>query len=162
MSLYYHGTNLDGALGIAKYGAILSRWDQEILRLQFAAAEGQDLHLTEGETVEALALRLASSPFHVHEIEHRVKCVSISKSIRVPIMTAAVEEKRGLGGVVLGFEFSEVPKGYETSSTIYVPRKVSIDGLKELHITRDLSPGARKNLEQAFVKYSHKYIFTLF
>ena len=157
MNLYYHGTNLDGALGIARYGAILSRWDQEILGLQTAIAAGQILKLAKDETLEDVALRLASVGFSAEEIEQKVKSVAISTE-RIALMNARVHERKHSGGVVLGFE---LPMN-ESSEIVFVPRSVSIDGLKEIQVFTTLARVENKEFDKlrtAFKKYSPSYVY---
>ncbi len=166
MGFYYHGTNLQGALGIAKQGAILSPWDIEILRFQAAVAEGKDLNLKEGETIEDVALRISSRGFSPFDIEHRVKSVSISRTLHVPRGHAAAAEKQGLGGVVLGFELSDslIPYIYRKSTHVFIPRRVPIDGLREIHVMDSLgkiNKNARgfEELKKAFKRYSPCYVY---
>lgn len=161
MRLYYHGTNVDSALSIAKQGAILSPWFKELLSLQRAVEEGKNLQLIPGETIEDLALRLASFAFATHEINHRVKCVSISRDTRIPIGHALAHGYRGNQGVVLGFELSAaLVRPYDrASSTIYIPKKIPIDSLREIHTFRNLEAKNKKLLDVAFAKYKLRYVF---
>ncbi|MBS3086125.1 hypothetical protein J4422_00290 [Candidatus Pacearchaeota archaeon] len=148
MTLFYHGTDVDSAIGIARDGAILSPWDETILRYR-GLRIAQTMSYRE---LQKLALEDASRLYSDHELEHRVKSISLDTRFYIAKGYAlGYKEEHFHGGVVLGFEIDEdflkricliSYSGHILGA--YIPRRLKLDTLKEVHLT----PKAKDYKEQ--------------
>ncbi len=135
MTLFYHGTPAQNTLLIAKDGAILSPWEQKIEYLHRCKEQEPDIYdyilknfSKRGITdVEKIALELAKPGYAKREIEHRVKCVSLTSDLSV----AAAHPR----DVILGIELDSPPQ-----HVLYVPRRVPLDMLKEVYLKETALP----------------------
>ena len=148
MTLYYYGTQTDDALKIAAEGEILSLWEQEIQRLQSLKQKKPDMFRNILNTFnrtyqmtdeELIAFELASAGYRTREINDRVRCVRFFSS------TSHIPEPYE---TILALEFIK-----DQGSVLFLPRKVPLDGLKEVHFkTRE------EEHRIAFEKYYPKFI----
>jgi len=159
MKLVYHGTSVSSAIEIAIDGAILSPWDQQIKDYKRIEC----LKSMSTPELEEIALEDAKSLFGDHEVEHRVKSISLVTAKYFSIAEDyARHSEQSAGGVVLGFEVDRsllkvFPKDWEWRGSVYVPRKMRIKSLREIHI----SPKARlheSKIMEAYARY-HPRIF---
>mgnify|MGYP006929387043 CR=1 FL=1 len=83
--MYYHGTNLNAGLSIAKSQAILSPWYVQILRFENFHSENNNSHCPDlsNSRFKEQALKVASSLYGDYELEHRVKSVSITSEFKI-------------------------------------------------------------------------------
>ena len=171
MVLVYHGTSVRQGIKIAMTGAILSPLEMRI-RLFRQANPERLASAFPGKTLEEAAIESISFAYGEHEIDHRVKSVSVVNEIEHAVHYAMMyeirlkdfEKKDVSGGLILAVDIDStcfdrlvVP----TAKYIrYIPDRLSIDSLKEIH----LSPMARRNsettLREAFSKCNpiYKYI----
>jgi hypothetical protein len=150
----YHGTSFETALKIAEDGAILSPWEQKILWLSTRPDRVEALSRRDAsESIEELALRLASGEFMESELEHRAKSVSFAEDL-ISAWACAVYFEKYNGGVVLGFQIDD---SYEDEHNfIYIPRKQGLESLDEIIML----PVATRNhgaIKAAFSRYNVKY-----
>lgn len=145
MTKFYHGTTIDAAFDIARDKAILSPWDRDLVRLTAALrARNVPAHPQE---LEDMALVIASAGYAPDEIEHRVKCVSVTTDVSLAAFAVNCPEK--YGGVILEVELNEPPK-----HVLYVPRRISLDNLSALYLFGKNSIKLRPTLTQDFSRYS--------
>jgi len=145
MTMFYHGTRRTGkALKIAQSGAILSPWYQDLERLRRLKKEELDAykkvleHYKTSDEHEA-ALKLASTGYSPNELEHRVKCVSLTSEL--------YRTRRGdMDGIALGIELDE-----PAQQLLFVPRQVPLDTLKEIHLE---SNAREQEIRAAFARYN--------
>jgi len=163
MKLIYHGTPLRKALFIAEDGLIKSPWEKAIDDIGGVYGKSQRARriIDSRGGIEAYALNFASSEYSDREIEYRVKCISMTNYFSLASAYGGNNETRD-GGVVLALAVDEtlrkvLPQDWEKKGTIFVPRKISIDTLAEVHV----SPKAimqMEKIQEAFAKYDPKFI----
>lgn len=155
MTLYYHGTVFHFVPEIAEQKALLSPWDQRIVRCQKMLAS-PDLNprsplVKNRHRLEDYALEIASHGYGEQDIEHRVKCVSLTNDI----YRAAIYARRAeLCSVIFGLELDPAQQ-----TIIFVPRKVPLDTLKEIYVFGKGSRSAKPRLEQLFADYDPAIAF---
>ena len=166
MTMLYHGTTTQRAIMVAVRGALLSNWDRQIEELRQSYIENPSRKFEDdypGKTIEQVALEWQSKLYGEHEMETRVKSLSVAKTIGPTISYAKniLGEEKNLGGLVLGIELSDFQIAdlspiYGGGDIVYIPRILSIVTLKEIH----LSPKATENKKEiikAFKKYKPAY-----
>ena len=175
MTILYHGTQTVDSISIARSGAILSPLDVRIEMFEEALQDPNSsiyefFRKFPDKTIEEYALKTTCLSFGEHEIEHRLKSISMARRVNTATDYAmrfdySFKKKRGefIGGVVLGIdvdedrieEFQRLVKS--NGNTIYVPRRLDLDELREIH----LSPMARKyhraQIRHEFARYYPRY-----
>lgn len=155
MGIWYHGTSIENALRIAEIGAILSPLDQEILYFDNILKNNPKVsefweRKIPSQTQEEYILERLANQYGAHEIEHRVKSVSLS-DLRLASFYASRFEYRD-GGIILGFNLLKESK--RISNILFIPRKVTLD--RQLQSV-SFSPKAeqyRQGIEEAFRTYA--------
>ncbi|VVB81141.1 Uncharacterised protein [uncultured archaeon] len=146
MTLFYHGTPAGRAIKIARDGAILSPWEQEIIFLRQLKEKNPNSYKkitnkNNGMDEEETALELAKIGYAARETEERIKCVSLT-SDKSWLIAPHYE-------IILGIELEHPPQ----DGALFVPRKVPLDTLTEVHYkTRE------QEIRTAFAKYKPKFI----
>lgn len=155
MTLFYHGTVFDFVPGIAEQQALLSPWDQRIARYKKTLARPDLLKhsplLKNKHRLEDYALEIVSQGYGAQDIEHRVKCVSLTNDI---FRAAWYARTKRLCSVIFGLEL-DLP----AQQTIFVPRKVPLDTLKEIYVLGKGSRSVKPQLEQMFADYDPAIAF---
>ncbi|HSU72965.1 MAG TPA: hypothetical protein VLJ21_03900 [Candidatus Binatia bacterium] len=159
MTRYYHGTSVEFAFHIAEAGAILSPWEQKIQfvnmpeRKPFYLRQMKDAGM---QSLEELALLLASGDYPERDKEKRVKCVSLTTEYdgaRSYADQMLGGQRNGAflyrgRGVVLGIDHDGQDR------IAFVPRKVSLNGLKDVHILgKNVTPLETRMLRHLFAPY---------
>lgn len=162
----YHGTSIAGALEIAKDGAILSPWEQDIklFRIAFSNNKERFKRLHPGrnlDELEQLALESACETYADYEIEHRVKSVSMTSSL-YDASHYALRFDNHFGGLVLGFGVDNrveqiLDKNWQKRSVIFIPRRFSLDMLQEVHLTPVAQRLSEAEIKESFERYHPKY-----
>lgn len=151
MVIYYHGTNIDVALAIARDGAIMSPYEQELKRLIADEARDGISRRYPGKTLEETALECASSGYAKREVEMRAKRISFT--LRQELARSYATSEGLYGGVVLGLEFDKGDQKENVigqigiSPTVYVP-KVELTKLRNLTVY-----GSEEEIDQIFRAY---------
>lgn len=155
MKLWYHGTSIENALKIAENGALLSPLDQtisvynKILQTNPMACKSWE-GKNPPQTLEEHALELMKLVYSAHEIEHRVKSVSLSHLNLALTYANRFEDRHG--GIILGFALRT--QGERRPHVLYVSRRLALDQqLTELYFTPKAEQH-RMRIEEAFRKYA--------
>ena len=165
--LYYHGTHVESGLEMAIDGFILSPFEKSLKYLQKRSLEqiqffkeNYRIRFGENYSLEEIALFLSKTGYNEREIEHRVKCLSLTEQFLTALHYAIQHDTLQGGGLVLSVESSEdlMEKSPIKSDglVIYVPGKLSLKNLKEVHISKTAQK-LRKRIETAFEKYKPNY-----
>lgn len=167
MALVYHGTNTNRGILIARSGAILSNLEKRIEWLKKLYREQPSRSFENeypGKTMEQIALEIESNLYGKHEIEARVKCISVVKIIE-PTKRYAMRSEDGNGGLILGIDLDvsyieSLGKHYGNPDIRFVPGRLSIDKLREIHLSPIASGKYESLIRQEFKKYRPQY-FTI-
>lgn len=156
MERLYHGTTSRMAIEIARAGAILSPWDLVIISPWHPQRKQQLIAGHPDKTWEQICLEIATRSYSEREIEHRVKCVSLTKKFEIAFGYTDGD------GVVLGCEITPVvaktlPSDWEIKNTIYVPRKLGLETLKDVYLTEEAVDCRKESICGEFDKYSPRY-----
>ena len=170
MVLYY-GTGLENAQGIVKNGAVLSRLEQKkrdlahLFRTQDHYTQyGTDLDFisqrVHGRSFDDYALSFERAQFGPQDVEREVKAVALTDRDGA-IARSIVHKKR----VVLGFnidprELREFPPNVlhpEDSATWYVPEKVDLAKLAEVHILQGTFTRFGRAIQELFRPFKAAY-----
>src|SRR3989344_6829636 len=129
MTKFYHGTDIENLLKIAKSQAILSPLYQRIEMLREITKGKSEQEITKrlhGKTIEQYALESVSENYGPHEIESRAKAVSFARELDRALVYAERFEQYS-GGAVLELELSEedIQSALKKGKTpvLYIPRK---------------------------------------
>ncbi|MFH1803182.1 MAG: hypothetical protein ABH864_07095 [archaeon] len=111
--------------------------------------------------MEDVALKNAASSYTEREIEHRVKCLSVSRSLQ-GVQSAAsygmgFEDYKG-GGLVLALEIDDgvrksLPEDWEQMTIIHVPKRLSLRTLRKVHLSPRAVKDVRQIVEEEFELY---------
>ncbi len=158
----YHGTYVGNAFQIAEAGEIRSPWDQEIAFLKYLRKLGKTSFIAEhpDKSLEEIALLRAASRFGNHELEHRVKAVSFTKILNDALIPYCLGFEEAGGGVVLGIEAEDqlMKKIDNGVPVVYVPRSLSLNLLKEVHLSPQANKTAGDKIRAAFSPYSPAFL----
>jgi hypothetical protein len=145
---FYHGTYIQKAFLIAEHAELRSPWAQEIAWLHELYDSGKrDFKAKYGNlTIEEAALENIKKYFGDHELEHRVKSVSLATKLEGTAAHYGMMYEGYEGGVVLGLEVKEESLKGATgnSQTVYVPKSLKLDAIRNIY----LSPQARGSIER--------------
>ena len=165
MTLVYHSTDTKNGILIARRGVILSNLEQRLEEFRQLSPRKQERLkiLYPGKTMEQAAFEFEASLYGEHEIETRVKCLRVVKRVESAIFYAmSLEDFEG--GLILGIDLDDSyvekldQQHYGNQDIKFVPNKLSIDTLKEVH----LSPTAKRKheslIKKEFSRYNPKFI----
>jgi hypothetical protein len=164
MVLVYHGTDTKSGISIARRGAILSNlekrieWFKQLYNGRSSRSFEKDYP---GKTIEQIALEFESRFYGKSEIEARIKCLAVTKTIESTIDYAMRYEEYD-GGLTLGIEiddfyFERLDRHYGNYNIKFVPRKLSIEKLKELYLSPKAKEKHESTIKQEFKKYNLSY-----
>ncbi|MDP1729189.1 MAG: hypothetical protein Q8L27_03240 [archaeon] len=164
MTLVYHGTNVDSGILIARSGAILCPWEINIEMFKRFYLKNPKRTFKQdypGENLEQFVLKVASTSYAERELESRVKSVSVSTDLFCAEGYAITCEKSGSEGIVLGIEVDDNflnsinPPG--NCQVKYISRKLSLDNLKEIHLSPMAEKKHGKQIRREFYNYNPFY-----
>jgi len=163
MTKFYHGTDIESLLKIAKSKAILSPLYQKMEMLRDATRGKSEQEIRKrlhGKTIEQYALESVSEEYGSHEIESRVRAVSFAGSLKRALHYAERFEQHS-GGAVLELELSEedINSAFKEGKTpvLYTPRKqVLEDRLKAIYLLL-CARASEPEIRQAFSKFKPEY-----
>ena len=159
MGILYHGTDVDNAISIARKVVILSPLEQHLEKLVKIYIEKPEIEsYWKGSTLGQFALNSLKSSYGPHEIEHRVKCVSVTKDLSQASSYAQRYEERD-GGLVLGIELDDkyIKRMTKGKDVAYIPKLLSIHTLRELHLSKIAKEKCEQLIKKEFHEYNPKY-----
>ncbi len=168
MEFLYHGTHTLNGVNIARTGAILSPWYQKIERLERLFEKKPEAkkrffeEIYPGKNISEMALIMASDGFGAHDIEHRVKSVSVSKDkSRTDHYGTRFDNSRG-GGIVLALEITPEIKrilhdGWEKATIIFIPGKLQLESLRQVHLSPRCMKDSMGFVQKEFERYNPEY-----
>ena len=162
MTIVYHGTSIDNAIGIAKRGAILSP-------LQQAIEEKKEIRRVNPKRYDQLfgspeqsAERQLRKLYSNSEWEHRVLSVSVVVGEIGETKLYALKRKENTGGVVLGVEVEDnklraIETNFKKGSLLFIPDRLELELLREVHLSTIAYALNKELIEREFVDYNPAY-----
>ena len=164
MALVYHGTSKYKGILVARDGAILSNLEKRIewFKQMYYNQPSRNFEKEfPGMTIEQIALEIESSVYGKYETESRIKCLTVAMRKESTIHYAMSFEDDD-GGLILGvdlddFYIEKLAQHYGNPNIRFVPGRLSLDSLKEIHLSPVAKSKHEKLIKEEFSRYNPSY-----